>query len=148
VARTALTAASGRFQQGVREWGAFTARCSAALGGEHPDTALAQHVWGLLQAAAGGAGEALISQRRTRAGLIAGCANNTRAAERSAVYIRSLVSSAEALLTLGQTPRALRYLESAVELAGASLGGRTPSLPLPCPFLRCRGRRRPRKGSL
>ena len=122
VARAALLAGRGSHAAALALWAKVTALATSALGAAHPDTAAALHAQGLLQAAAGQAVPGLLSQRRARAGLLAAHSGNASAAERSLVYIRSLLASAEGLLGVGQVGRALRYLASSSAHGAGALG--------------------------
>ena len=111
----------------ARLWSRIATRATASLGPHHPDVAIALHIHGALHRGGGNETAVILSQRYARSALIAAAGGNKALAERSITYARSLFVSAEAFLARGQNDRALRYLNSTVEVVAASAG---PSHPL------------------
>jgi hypothetical protein len=106
-------------------WAPVVSRAQAALGVNHSDYAAALIVQGILLTAAGDAVGAVLAQRDARAAIIASVDGNKTRAEASRGYARSLLSTADALVAVGDSPRASKYYvaarDAAMRTAGAPL---------------------------
>jgi hypothetical protein len=136
VARVAMASGSGASGSALALWAPVLARTLRVLGPAHPDTAAALHIQGVLLREAGDFIGALVAQRGARSALLQsgsarsgevfrdgaggseGAARNP-AANRSIVYLRSLMHSAELLFAAGDSARGLKYLNTSTTLANA-----------------------------
>ena len=98
-------------------WAQVVARAASALGDSHADVGLAHVVHGSLLVVAGDFVGAVIAQRSARAALVAAAGGNKTLAETSRGYARSLMSTAEAFLAVGEAERAVKYFTGAREAA-------------------------------
>ena len=126
VARIALDAGAGRGTAALATWDAVAARVNSTLTSAHSDFAVSLFLRGFLLQEAGDLVSAVIVQRISRTALIDAAGGNKTLAEGARIYARSLLASSEALVALGQTARALKYLKSAREVASATFGDTHP----------------------